>query len=76
MAVDPHEAVSGGKDEAPSVALKSSVKLTTNSKGHTWEVRVIAQGDTEQDLRDAADVATLIDRELAAKHGYPWARGG
>lgn len=48
----------------------SSVEISLNAKGgHQWRVKVRAQSNLPQDVRDAFDLAVQLDGELATKYG-------
>jgi hypothetical protein len=50
----------------------SSVKLSVNAKGHRqWEIRCVADDNTPEAMRRAAETAAQIDAGFEQTYGVP-----
>ena len=53
----------------PTPPPRSSVRVSRIRGGErTWAIVVIAQGDTEDDVRESLRIATQLDSDLAARY--------
>jgi len=52
------------EQQAVTIEQKDSIKLTKNSKGYNWEIRIVANEGV-----DLLKQIEFVDKELRAKYG-------